>query len=331
MSQVTQATKELPVATVVPSHAGESPTTLSREQMIHLLSTDGAILFRGFDLNPEAFESLSGVLGQEFIRYVWGGRRVISDEAKIQSVGTSYFSTRLHGELSDTPLRPHVLWFGCQSEPSRVGETLICDSAHIAEELDDSVLSDFRDKHLRYRMTIPPEQWRPMFDVDGGDELQDKLAEMGCGAHYRLEGDALHQDFQTPLFSESYFSRRTVCVNAMVTHSVKPPWHHWLRQTAKALGVPPRLQPLFAPFGWVGSRTLDYPTLADGSPVPGSFLRQISRIAERHAYAHRWQTGDVILLDNTRFLHGRRRLKGTGRKILTRFGYVRDLPEPAHH
>ena len=323
MTEIKPASPEIPVAVMSPASAGETVHNVSRSQILDLLSQNGAVLFRGFAMDTGEFQALSDVLCHDYIRYAWGGRRTVSDSAKIQSVGVSHFSTRLHAELTDTPLQPDVLWFYCERAPSRAGETLICDSAHVANDLDDGTLERYRHAVLRYRMRISADQWKPMFGAADARALDGRIAELECDAYYRRDGDDLIQDYQRPLFTESRFSGQLSCTNAMVTHSVKTRWHYGLRRLAQKARVPPQFRPLVAPFGWVGSRKLSYPTWSDGSAVPGGFLRKISRIAERHSYAHRWQTGDVILLDNTRFLHGRRRLPASIRKIQTRFGYVK--------
>lgn len=44
-----------------------------------------------------------------------------------------------------------------------------------------------------------------------------------------------------------------------------------------------------------------------------AFLR-----AERYAYTHRWQVGDLLVIDNQRTLHGRTAISEGGTRVLFR-------------
>jgi hypothetical protein len=70
--------------------------------------------------------------------------------------------------------------------------------------------------------------------------------------------------------------------------------------------------------------------LDDLRPVPEAWLQTIKTAAERLTVAVSWQQGDVLMLDNTRFMHGRRAITDTAeRQIATFFGYLTDArPDP---
>ena len=74
----------------------------------------------------------------------------------------------------------------------------------------------------------------------------------------------------------------------------------------------------------------DHPLLHDGRPVPEAWLQAIQAAGERLSVAIEWRPGDLMMLDNTRFLHGRTAITDPGeRLILTHFGYLGfALPDP---
>ena len=310
---------------VEPEFAKQPITQVSSERLSEALTTAGAALFRGFHVDQDAFESLSGRLSRRFTSYVFGGRRVVSREAKIQTVNLGFFAVPPHGELTDSPTQPHVCWFYCVRAPRQGGETLVSDSARIATDMDPRLLEKFRHRLLRYRIPLGPEFWRPMFDVTDLTSLKQRLEVWQLRSHFSLEGETLIQDYRVPLFSRSRFSGKLACVNALVHDSIMShPWHHQLCRFYRRLGVPPRFLPLLAPLPWAGAALLSYPTFEDGESVPRSLIQALAAITDSNQYVHRWEQGDVLVLDNTRMLHGRRRLMGPDRKIFTRFGHVEE-------
>ena len=68
------------------------------------------------------------------------------------------------------------------------------------------------------------------------------------------------------------------------------------------------------------------PLLDDGSVFPDEWLDVIRSTARRLTYAHQWQQGDVLIADNSRFMHGRRAIADPGeRQIATFFGYLKGI------
>ncbi len=71
--------------------------------------------------------------------------------------------------------------------------------------------------------------------------------------------------------------------------------------------------------------------MSSGKVVPEKFIDEIKQVAEEITVDHSWQQGDVVMVDNVRFMHGRRAFEeGDPRDILTiqtaraNFGYSSD-------
>jgi hypothetical protein len=58
----------------------------------------------------------------------------------------------------------------------------------------------------------------------------------------------------------------------------------------------------------------------DGSELPEALARDITAAGEAHIVEINWQRGDVVMVDNRRILHGRRKTSGDDREILVRLG-----------
>ena len=61
----------------------------------------------------------------------------------------------------------------------------------------------------------------------------------------------------------------------------------------------------------------------DGTLVPRAAVIDVLGTTERLAFPLSWQKNDVLMIDNTSFMHGRRSFRDRGRRILARFGMER--------
>ena len=80
--------------------------------------------------------------------------------------------------------------------------------------------------------------------------------------------------------------------------------------------------------------TSDTPVLCERE-LPANWLAEVRALADDLTVDIRWSAGDVAIVDNTRWLHGRRAFPAdSDRSILVRMGNVvpgfRDRPEPVH-
>jgi hypothetical protein len=70
-----------------------------------------------------------------------------------------------------------------------------------------------------------------------------------------------------------------------------------------------------------------FPSFDDGQPVPDAWLDVIKATGDALTAAVAWQRGDLLMLDNSRFMHGRTEVvENDGRMIASYFGYLKDAP-----
>ena len=71
---------------------------------------------------------------------------------------------------------------------------------------------------------------------------------------------------------------------------------------------------------------LNHIPLLEDQRFPDEMVDTIRSVARKLTYSHRWQRGDVLLLDNSRFMHGRKAIVDAGeRRIATYFGYLKGI------
>ncbi len=68
--------------------------------------------------------------------------------------------------------------------------------------------------------------------------------------------------------------------------------------------------------------------------VPDNLVESVKKIGDKIMVPITWQANDILMLDNTRFLHGRNKIENTEQRyIMTYFGYLRfaKLDSDAEH
>lgn len=260
--------------------------------IVELYKAHGALLFRGFGADVREFGAFTRGFCPTYVINQSAGRRPIDTENNIRSVDPGVGAFALHSELSREPWAPDVAFFACLSAPTRGGATTICDGVALVRAMPDDVrqgLSGRRLLHLKPTWPELLEFW--LGDPNPGDELLANPPSCCPFGFRRMQGSVIR-----------YFSRPALQRPMFVD---EPAFANFL---------------LFARFT---RNRPDYPLLDDGQPVPEPWLQAIKAAADSLTAEVAWQSGDVLMLDNTRFMHGRTAiLDATERLIASFFGYL---------
>ena len=291
---------------VVIEAAGEQAITdLDPALIVDLYKAHGALLFRGFDVDTAQFGGFVKQFCATSVVNESPGRQPIDPAANIHTVdgGTGAFS--LHPELSREPWKPDVAFFACLAAPSRSGQTTICDGVALVHEMPEAVRRELEHRRLLY---IKP-TWPSLLDY-------------WLGTPNPSDAQLASPPPECPYFFRRYPDTGIVRV------FTRPMLHKPMFIDAPAFGN-------FLLFARFNNGRPDHPVLDDGHQVPEAWLQAIKATGDRLSVAIDWRAGDVLMLDNTRFLHGRTAIVDPGeRVILTYFGYlgfaIPDPEEPAN-
>ena len=276
-----------------------------RSELDEALLASGALLFRGFAIeSPADFSAVVASLAGAGLREYAGGA---SPRRSLGSKGPIYNSTdypphlalSLHNELSYSDAYPDRIYFGCLVAPSSGGATTLGDSRRILEAMPHDVRRAF-EKGVQYVRLLGPEKgsgysWQDAFRTDRRIE-----AEALCrrsGADWQWLDDGCLRVIQ----------RRPATVRHPVTGE-----EVWFNQ---AVGFHPQsLDPasyaeLIALTGDESRFRLNV-RFADGSPIAAEMIARVAEVLRREAVPHRWQAGDLLMLDNLLVAHGREPFTG---------------------
>ncbi|HEX5259126.1 MAG TPA: TauD/TfdA family dioxygenase [Sphingomicrobium sp.] len=289
---------------VLLTHDGEgSVLDVERTSVVDLYRTHGALLFRGFNIDLAQFRAFAQQFCSTSVVNESPGRHPVDPDGHVYTVDAGTRPFPLHPELSREPWKPDVAFFGCLSAPSEGGKTTICDGVALAQALPPALKEALARRRLLYVQSTWPSLLKFWLGAATPTDAQLTSPQSGCPYQFRRFPQGIARIFSRPALHKPMFVDAPAFGNFLLF--------------ARALGHSESV------------------VLDDGRPMPEQWVQIISATAERLTAPIDWQSGDLLMLDNTRFMHGRTEITDPAeRLILTYFGYlsfaIPDLEEPLH-
>ncbi|BAZ32825.1 taurine catabolism dioxygenase TauD/TfdA [Cylindrospermum sp. NIES-4074] len=259
---------------------------IDKERIISLFKSDGVLLFRGFDTDTDIFREFSNLFSTDFIDYAGGAfaRRVINGDKTLLSVNDFKTAIKLHGEMYYQQQIPLMLWFYCATPASEDGETTVCDGREFYQEISSSTKELFSKKRLKFTADFSKEDWQKKFKTDNLDKLAEMCAQNNTHLQINLD-ESILLEYVSPAIIPSRCGQYQVFINSLLP--------------AKQISP-------------------DILKFDDNSEIPDEVIRELNEIAERITTNISWEKGDILMIDNTRILHGRRAFSDEKRNIYIR-------------
>ncbi|XAR50686.1 hypothetical protein NMG60_11005080 [Bertholletia excelsa] len=194
--------------------------------------------------------------------------------------------------MAQVPKFPSKLFFFCEVEPGKGGETPLVLS-HIVYERMKSKYPDFvgylEEQGLIYTRVLGEEDdpsspigrgWKSTFLTKDKSVAEERAAKLGMRLDWNDDGSVKTIMGPIPATKVDPTRNRNIWFNSMVA----------------------------AYTGWEDSRNnpVKAVTFGDGKPLPGDIILDCLDILEEESVAIPWQKGDFVLLDNWAVLHSRR-------------------------
>jgi hypothetical protein len=259
-----------------------------------MLRKAGAVIVKRAAASPDGFTAITEQFATRFRIHQDPGRPRYGGDDTTQGVATGGGFIDLHAERAYLPAPPELLFFWCLTPSSSGGATTVCDGAALLEALPSDDGQRWSAMTLIWRTRLERPMWQRMWRTDDPDHalarLGEEIARDGATSRSRcaIDGDALTIAYQAPALDTGWIGHRRSFANYLLLHRHEP----------------------------------DGPqaTQADGTPVPTDLLDRAAAAAETHTVDILWHAGDLAIIDNTRYLHGRRAFTGGDRRILVRMG-----------
>jgi TfdA family taurine catabolism dioxygenase TauD len=288
---------------VILGPGGVSPLSVDQQLIEQLFRGHGALLLRGFEFGVEEFRLFAERLCKTSVANESPNRAQLDQRSSIQSVDLGEEPFPLHPELSREPWRPDACLFACFKAPDQGGETTVCDGVDLVRRLPTGLVDIMRPRRLFYFQVASPELLEFWLGTSAPTSAQLALPPRQCPYFFLEDGSRVIRGFSRPLLQRPMFSD-------------EPAFANFLLFARDYQGVD------------------NFPVLETGDSVPDDWMAAVRTAAEDITYPHAWRVGDILILDNSRFMHGRRAISNPEhRTIASYFGYVGFAPpnenEPA--
>lgn len=294
-----------PVIPIV-ADKGQHLADMDMDEIIQQLRQSGLVLLRGFDIDLAGFETFTGRFCEAFHDVGTRQSLLTSDgDGYTSEVHKKNFNLFVHSEgtYRPWPPPPDLCFFNCvQSWGNSGGETTLVDGVQFLEKLPVDLRNRLAQQGIIYEASWDKERWRTEFSVNNKDELHSLLHDRP-EYEYQLDGDLIQIRCHTTAISTSLGGRPTFA-NGLLAHL--PEISH------------PRWQGLN-----VYSNATNRLYFGDGEAIQDTVIHKLIDIQDELIINHNWVTNDLLVVDNSRFMHGRRMTDGDCERVIrSRFGLL---------
>ena len=202
------------------------------------------------------------------------------------------------------PMPPEVCFFMCMTPPAEQGgETTLVDGITFLKNMSPQLRRRFEDSGITYSMLWGPERWKNEFYVEDAHTLAGLFAEIP-GVKYSFHKESLELFYTTEAITKTRGGDHAFATG-LLAHLPRISHPRYLD---KKVHTNPANRVFFG----------------DGEELSDEIINELIDIHDTLAYPHRWQAGDVLMIDNTRFMHGRTMTqRHCDRIIASRFGWLK--------
>jgi Taurine catabolism dioxygenase TauD, TfdA family len=284
--------------TLVQASTGETLDAIGASVILENLR-DSAVLVRGYPPSLSAFNSFAKKFCAISVFNESPNRLVLDGENNIQSVNLGTEPFPLHPELSREPWKPDVCFFHCIEAPRSGGETTFCDGVELLKRLPPQVQTALEKRSLLYVQPALPAILEYWLGTSQPTDAMLANPPSHCPYRFRRYDTAIVRYFFYPAFHKTLLSDELAFGNFLLFA------RYYLQQD-------------------------QIPLFDDGSVVPDWIVHAIQDAAGPITFSNEWQPGDILILDNSRFMHGRNAITEPGdRLIASYFGYLEGVVQRA--
>ncbi len=276
--------------------------------IVKLFEKSGVILFRDFNLKPEEITEITDLyteryahdalrrasrMGQKLVRTVdydshdalLRARRITQadmvkkkdEEWKVDH--DNYEEMSLHSETSYAPDYPEIIWFFCNEfSTNGRGCTTLCDGIKLWDNLSYETKNFFLLNPIKYKLRIPISEKKI-----GNGTKKWLINQQGAGDGLLDLSNGLLNIVQIRFAVHPSRLPNKMCFSNHILYRDTDP------------------------------NILEWGTI-DGSKIPQNILDEVKEKSKELTYDLDWKKNDFVMLDNKRFIHGRRAFKKSDKR-----------------
>ena len=218
----------------------------------------------------------------------------------VQKVNT-IDTVALHCENWNSQFMPHLCWFFCEQAASQNFQIDICDGERIWNALSPTTQQVFLSQDIAYSCNIESDKWKNFVFLSL--KAEKSMEEIVVEDLMTLINDPIHtiikanQDgsvdylFHLPAARKTLFSDRLAFANNILVPAEQCNHNHI--------------------------------TLVDGQEITSAIVEEIVRVTTAMTETIEWQNNDVLIVDNTRVMHGYPPVTDCNQKLYKALSYIK--------
>ena len=243
---------------------------IDHDFIISSFEKKGIIIFRDFLFDPAKVTEITDKFTLTYANDA-PRRENLFENKNISTVDLGFHEMPLHSEASYSPSWPEILWFVCLAPSIKGGQTTICDGIKLWENLSAETKNFFLSHPIKFELEFPVLQIK-----EGRGKRNWMLNVLGS-----YNGEI---DWDKGIFSVNQ-------VRSAVTES----------RILDKLAFSNHLMIIFSNEPQIKKYYIN-----NGEPIPKEYKKEIKTKSEDLTYEIQWKVGDLAMVDNRRFMHGRR-------------------------
>ena len=277
-------------AKLIQNKTSQSILQIPVKETLDNFKLSGILLFRDFDIDYEQMKVFAEQFSSKFV--LDKDRPIVDSRNKFVTLvdpGTHYVSP--HCENANSPFRPDLVWFCCGVPAAQGGETLFWDGVQVWKKLSTELQQLFIAKKIKFLQKFPVADWKRF--LGAGSTIVDVKRTLNgiSGLSYKINEDrSVSIEYICSAVVETRYGNQDAFANSLISEYKNP------------RGVV---------------------TFEDGSPIPSTVINQVKQVMNNCEEVISWQLGDLVMIDNSRFLHGRRSFGDRKRRIYSLLSYLR--------
>jgi alpha-ketoglutarate-dependent taurine dioxygenase len=295
---------------VEPSSSGKALSDVmnsNKRELAALLLEHGALLFRGFAVQTvQHFDEFVGALTEQRLDYLYGStpRTALGNRIFTATEYPAAQEIPLHNECSYQREWPLKIALCCLVPAASGGETPIADMRRVTAAVGEVLLDKFERLGVRYVRHYRPYvdvSWQRVFQTDDKEVVGGYCALHGI-AHEWLD----HETLRTVQICQGT-ARHPETGELLIFNQA-----HLFHASSVGVENARAMADLF------GADRLPRQTyFGDGQDIPPHELDAVHAAFRSEEITFPWQAGDIALLDNMQFAHGRRPFKGDRKVVVS--------------
>jgi alpha-ketoglutarate-dependent taurine dioxygenase len=293
-----------------------------REALRTIVAEHGAVLVRGLGLgNAAEFGAVARQLSDRLMpeREAFAPRSAVSGDVYSSTPWPPNQPMCMHHELSYALEFPGLMLFACVNAPTAGGATALADASAVLNALPDELVTRFENEGWMLTRSYGGEIGATAAEAFGSDDRA--AVERYCNEH------AIEFDWQ-PDGALRTRQRRPAVVHHPLTG--RRCWFNQIAFLNQWTMAPDVREYLVDEYGVDG---LPFNTrFGNGDPIDEDVVELINDVYAANTVHERWQTGDLMLVDNIRTAHSREPFEGPRQVLVAMAEPLRpaDPTEEAH-